>query len=300
MTSKNVIHLAVFGLSAHERRVLQTIGIISRNRSRTYVVGNGDVSNVTDFALVDADDLQAMKTWREFSALHPMVPVAIVSKAPVSSMTEVRISRPIVATRLLAMLDEMQPSEERPAFVPPRAPTTETRPPVQTQAARPSVSQVGGGGMRRALVVDDSLPIRRQVEIELRRLVGPSLQVDLAEDGESAMKLLSSQTYDVAFLDVVLPGMDGYGICKAIKRNRESKHTPVIMLTGKSSPFNRVKGKLAGCDTYLTKPVNKAKFERVVDALKQRSAQRRPPVSEGVSRNNPFPFNVVPSSATAN
>jgi len=95
-------------------------------------------------------------------------------------------------------------------------------------------------------------------------------EVDLAETGERALELLSIKRYDIVFLDVVLPGIDGYQICKTIKQHRGTKDTPVIMLTGKTSPFDRVRGKLAGCNTYMTKPVEREAFGKVVKTyLKQ-------------------------------
>ncbi|MBI4005644.1 MAG: response regulator, partial [Gammaproteobacteria bacterium] len=60
------------------------------------------------------------------------------------------------------------------------------------------------------------------------------------------------------------PGIDGYDICKIIKQDPAKRKIPVIMLTSNSSPADRVKGKLAGCDTYLIKPVQHAVFEEVV------------------------------------
>jgi twitching motility two-component system response regulator PilG len=114
----------------------------------------------------------------------------------------------------------------------------------------------------KALVVDDSPTIRKQIEIELEHL---GIAADLAESGEQAIGFLNqSQSYDLIFLDVVLPGVDGYNLCKTIKRDRQRKRTPVIMLTGKGSPFDRVRGKLAGCNTYLTKPVGRERFQTVV------------------------------------
>ncbi|NJN45180.1 MAG: response regulator [Candidatus Competibacteraceae bacterium] len=113
----------------------------------------------------------------------------------------------------------------------------------------------------KALIVDDSRPVRKQIELELK-LFG--IQVDSAESGEQAFDLLDQKTYNLIFLDVVLPGIDGYQICKTIKRDKTRKKTPIVMLTGKSSPFDRVKGALAGCDTYLTKPVKQASFQKVV------------------------------------
>jgi twitching motility two-component system response regulator PilG len=114
----------------------------------------------------------------------------------------------------------------------------------------------------KALVVDDSAPMRKQIELELGLL---SLVADFAESGEQAYALLSNgTTYDLIFLDVLLPGIDGYKVCKTIKKDKLRKHTPVIMLTGKGSMFDHVRGKLAGCDTYLTKPVARERFQDVV------------------------------------
>jgi len=110
-------------------------------------------------------------------------------------------------------------------------------------------------------VVDDSSTVRKQVELELKLL---GIWTDAAESGEDAFELLAQKDYDIIFLDVVLPGVDGYQICKTIKRNKAKKKTPVIMLTSKSSPFDRVKGALAGCDTYLTKPAKQNSFQKVV------------------------------------
>ena len=77
--------------------------------------------------------------------------------------------------------------------------------------------------------------------------------------------MVDMKHYDIIFLDVVLPGMDGYQVCKNIKRNPVIKHTPVVMLTSKSSPFDKVRGSMAGCNAYLTKPVDYDKFHHVLD-----------------------------------
>ncbi len=256
--SNQEFSLVVFGMSQHEVRVLRTISILSRNRSRTYVLANGSGSEEGDFAIIDADDPQALASWNAFQDNYPMVEAIMVGKVPVSGSTEHWLKRPIMATRLLDRLDRLELSNEHSAFVVPQ--TDDTAPVEQAP------SDVAAPAVPRALVVDDSLPIRRQVEIELERLVG-NLDVDLAEDGKQAIEFISANRYDIVFLDVVLPGMDGYEICRTIKRDRGTKNTPVIMLTGKSSPFNRVRGKLAGCNTYLTKPVNRKKFDKAVQNL---------------------------------
>jgi two-component system cell cycle response regulator len=112
----------------------------------------------------------------------------------------------------------------------------------------------------KAMVVDDSQPVRKQLEIQLKML---GVSVELAENGEQAIELSKGNEYDIIFLDVVMPGIDGYKVCKYLKQNDRSKGTPVIMLTGKSSPFDKVKGSLSGCDTYLTKPLQHEEFQSI-------------------------------------
>jgi twitching motility two-component system response regulator PilG len=95
-----------------------------------------------------------------------------------------------------------------------------------------TVTQTAEAGSRSkgylALVVDDSLPVRKQIELELKLL---GVNADFAETGEQAFKLLDNKSYDIVFLDVVLPGIDGYQVCKTIKKDIMMKQTPVIMLT---------------------------------------------------------------------
>ena len=86
----------------------------------------------------------------------------------------------------------------------------------------------------------------------------------MAEDAEAALDLIEGRNYDVIFLDVVLPEMDGYKVCKLIKADAMTRSIPIVMLTGKSSPFNKVRGVMAGCDHYLTKPVDAERLRTVL------------------------------------
>jgi twitching motility two-component system response regulator PilG len=114
----------------------------------------------------------------------------------------------------------------------------------------------------KVLVADDSLAVRRQLKMEFDVM---SANLNLVEDGESAVKAAETEHYDVIFLDVVMPGIDGYAACKSIKRSKLNKNTPVIMLTSRSSKFDKLKGILAGCDTYLTKPINHNEFKAITE-----------------------------------
>lgn len=104
----------------------------------------------------------------------------------------------------------------------------------------------------RALVVDDSVTLQRQLGMILQ---SHGLDVEFTGRGDDAIALALKNSYHVIFLDVMLPGVDGYQVCKTIKRDPHAKYVPVIMLTSKDSRFDKVKGIMAGTNVYLTKPV---------------------------------------------
>lgn len=114
----------------------------------------------------------------------------------------------------------------------------------------------------RALVVDDSTTLQRVMDLTLRPL---GIDIEFASRGDDAITQALSKTFHVIFLDVMLPGADGYQVCKAIKRDPAAKHTPVIMITSKDSAFDKIKGIMAGTNAYLTKPFDRAKLIAALD-----------------------------------
>jgi twitching motility two-component system response regulator PilG len=111
------------------------------------------------------------------------------------------------------------------------------------------------------LVVDDSPTIRKVVELTLKR---EQIRVLGAADGLSALAMVADEKPDLVLLDIMLPRMDGYQICQIIRRNKEYKKLPVIMLSGKDGLFDRVRGRLAGSTEYITKPFDPNELVRVV------------------------------------
>jgi twitching motility two-component system response regulator PilG len=79
-------------------------------------------------------------------------------------------------------------------------------------------------------------------------------RVVLAEDGSHALARLNEAVPDLVLLDITMPFMDGYQVCKVIKDKAVTKKVPVIMLSGKDGLFDKVRGKLAGANDYVTKP----------------------------------------------
>ena len=104
----------------------------------------------------------------------------------------------------------------------------------------------------RVLVVDDE----RLNRMLLRRaLEGEGHTVLEAPNGREALELLSAGPVDVVLLDIVMPGMDGYEVCRRLKADAATKHIPVILLTAKVEVEDAQLGFDAGCADYITKPV---------------------------------------------
>lgn len=101
------------------------------------------------------------------------------------------------------------------------------------------------------LVVDDSLTIRKALSSILEK---NDYRVVTAEDGAQALKKLNEAVPDLVLLDITMPWMDGYEVCRNIKQKALTRKVPVVMLSGKDGLFDRVRGKLAGCNDYVTKP----------------------------------------------
>ena len=102
------------------------------------------------------------------------------------------------------------------------------------------------------LVVDDSATVRAFMR---NKLAPFRFDVDFAETGEMAIDMAQAKHYTCIFLDILMPGMDGYQVCKRIKSSPATKDTAVVMLSSKSSAFDKFRGSWAGCDAYLGKPV---------------------------------------------
>ncbi len=112
-----------------------------------------------------------------------------------------------------------------------------------------------------ALVVDDSTTVRRLMELTLSPL---GVKLDFTDNGEDAVALAKQGNYDVIFLDILLPGIDGYRVCRTIKGDKHTKDTPVIMLTSKGSAIDKVRGIMAGTNVYLTKPLDRSELIQAI------------------------------------
>jgi two-component system, cell cycle response regulator len=105
------------------------------------------------------------------------------------------------------------------------------------------------------LVVDDSDIALKFMRNRLSRF---GFHADLVNSGEEALGKMNTRPYKFVFLDVMMEGLDGYQTCRAIKQRKYSDGKPpvVVMLTSRGGTIDKIRGTLAGCDAYLTKPLN--------------------------------------------
>ena len=114
------------------------------------------------------------------------------------------------------------------------------------------------------LVVDDDPNVQRLLQYTLKQ---EGYEVVIASDGAEGFRLWGAEAPDLILLDVMLPKLDGYQTCAIIKRNPRFADTPVVMLSSKDGVFDRARGRMVGCQDYLTKPFTKDQLLTVVQQL---------------------------------
>jgi len=105
--------------------------------------------------------------------------------------------------------------------------------------------------MAKILIVDDELDILKMVVFRLRK---SGYEVITATDGQEALEMIEKDNPDLIILDLVLPKIDGYEVCKRLKASDEFRNMPVIFLTASTCADLSEKAKELGADDYLTKP----------------------------------------------
>lgn len=121
--------------------------------------------------------------------------------------------------------------------------------------------------MKRILIVEDEAAIREFEAINLKR-VGYS--VEEAGSGEEALEIYDSdaQGFDIALLDISMPGMDGFALCKELRQRSET--LGIIMLTARTQEMDKISGLMMGADDYITKPFSPTELLARVDSLYRR------------------------------
>ncbi len=272
----------VIGFNPVERSMLASIFALAARRDPGFAQYDPTAGGDTpDLYLVDVDDPEANK---QFEALNKRtsLPAVLVGTAQAGNRNTV-LARPVQWARLLQALEATALAAQGGGGGAGAA-NDGTLPLGRSSAGALSRSGSGGSAARASsatpsipdltskrralgdavLVVDDNATVRMFMKAKLAPF---GFEVDYAETGEEAVGLTGTREYACVFLDVVLPGIDGYQVCKLIKSNKQAiKKTAVVMLTSRSSPFDKLRGSLAGCDEYLTKPLDE---DRLLETIAQ-------------------------------
>jgi CheY-like chemotaxis protein len=240
--------VALEGFSAFERAAIGSFFRLAAQRAPAYVEAT-DLADA-DFIIADGDQPAALQRIAHAGRLADTVFVGAQAPAGAGS----RVARPIAPTRLVRELDLLL--ERRLALL---------DGPATSSGANVNVSG------KPVLVVDDSRIAQRYLQMNLQAL---GYRVQLARTAIEALRLLSSQAFAIVFLDAVLDpaatGADGFALCQHIRRRASHPGglvPGVVMVTSLTGSADRVRGELAGCDAYLTKPLAMEAFRRTLRQL---------------------------------
>ena len=262
--SPRAMKLVINGFGEMERRLLNGTILLSKRRQPMLELLSLTECSQADVVMIDGTDQEAVKwatdqTWLKDKAV-------IWVDAAAAAQAHISVKRPVTWPNLPMLLARAleRSAEKNSNHV--------------VSVALPSTSS------NSVLVVDDSLAVRAY----LRSLLEPrGYKVTDADSAEVGIAAAAATTYACILMDVLMPGIDGYEACRRIKaRARNGNAPPIVMLTSKSSPFDRIRGKMAGCDAYLTKPVAVDHLHEVLSRWTTRTT--------GSSAATPRGLNVAP------
>lgn len=251
------------GFSAFERTALASFFRLAAQRTPSYV--QVDAIDRCDFIIADADHAASMKAVQ--SAGRVADTVFVGARAPQGAMAW--LARPIDPMHIVRELDSLVDQRQTAPSVlgPPIEPAGVAGFGSSTLGAFAGHDDEAGPDV---LVVEDSAIARRFLQVRLQRL---GYHVHIAHDAEEALALLRHQRFLMVFLDVVLGAegnLDGLQVCQQLKHDpayAAARNPKVVMVTGLAGAMDKVRGELAGCDAYLTKPLLEAEFVKTLQQL---------------------------------
>jgi two-component system, cell cycle response regulator len=259
--------VALIGFTPFERSTLDAFFRLAARRAPAYSFCPDPAR--AQLLLVDADSAEAMA--------HPLARsgrcVFIGARGQPEQLGH--MPRPLNMMALLRMLDACIGSAARmpavpapPRATPPQAAVPKVMPllPKATTAPQvpPPAQPQDGPARDHILVVDDSDIALRFMANCLGRF---GFDVHLARSGEEALSRVAESNFDFVFMDVTMPGIDGYQTCKLIKKRPypDGRRPPsVVMLTSRGGMVDKMRGTLSGCDAYLTKPLQQDALMKVI------------------------------------
>ncbi len=255
--SKRIFDVYLIGIISAEKRMLVRSFLLSESRRLVYQLTDETLTTETKGGLVIIDE-----PLERIPKLN--MPIVILNHDNLKLSDESRsfgvytLNRPLLATRVLRLLDKVVEQEYHYS---PKLQVGNYDPSIQRlYANRKKSSDKEKEAQQKskktfahvnALVIDDSSMIRKQMELVLGLL---GVECDFAENGEEGIEKQEGGYYDIIFLDIMMPGIDGFQTCKQLRKL--DSPAKIIMLTSKSSRLHKARGSFAGVDEYLVKPAS--------------------------------------------
>ncbi|MDF1821143.1 MAG: response regulator [Alcanivoracaceae bacterium] len=241
-TTKSRSRIFHIGLEPREVLVIKSMFRIAPELNNRYVFGEPTEDDPVDLVFVNADDEAAMNGWQSLHRKRPdCVGIMVSADGEKRDESSKVIRKPLMFKKFVELLEL-----------------------ITSDDAHQSVVGSDGRPMN-VLVVDDSFPARQFMKFKLQEIARgvANLEIDFAENGEKALQMAEEKHYDTIFLDVIMPGMDGYELCRRLKKHDDCY---IAMLTGQTTKVDKVRGDLAGCDKYLAKPPVDDEIRKVIVA----------------------------------
>lgn len=260
------INVGIMGFSPQELRKFKKIFALAQKRERGYILKDTAETEAVEMLIVNTLDEFAPQQQHAYRQRHQGldIPVVKVGRGAVGGDDNPYIRGMLLPSRVLPVLDgvEILPANKTLLAQGLNAASAE----IPETAENETEKKASSNGFFDVLVVDDSEMMQKTVQLELEKSTIP-LTVEFADTGEMALEKIAAKKYDFIFLDVMMPGMDGFETCAEIRKMEGMAKTPIIMLTSKSSALDEVKGLMAGCSTYLTKPFQHDEFQKMLERI---------------------------------
>lgn len=255
--------VAVFGLASRLQHLLEIVLRHARHNRYRYALSSTRGPGDFDVALVDMTSEGGEETARTLGRIFDEHAVLRVGRRCDPARPQDDLLQSSFVAQVLYALNRVIDSRRR------------REREAKEEAAVDAGLVVTEDGVRRrprALIVDDSPTVRRQLSLALHRI---GLEGEAVSSAQEALDVLSMRSYELVLADVVMPELDGYQLTRAVRRERNLRGMPVILLTSRSSPFDLARGALAGCNSYLVKPVSLQTLHETVQRQLRRYAKRR-------------------------
>ena len=263
----NSVGLCFFGLSTKDLAVFDRVIEFIAKKGKAFHKCSVETAGI----IIVNDDPDAMASALQQQQLQIIVSISDNDNCVIG---DYKIKRPMLITRVMHALEQACEQYQQSIDVDVDVDvdvekngiteaSQQAKKPVNKPIKKSNVAKTERGEFH-ALVVDDSAAIRKQLELELR---DTEISADYADCGKDALEKINKTQYDLIFLDIIMPDIYGYEVCKQLRKKANYKRTPVIMLSGKTEPLDEVEGILAGATTYLLKPVKHNDFQKILTRI---------------------------------